>query len=86
MARKKSFKNMTKRDQFITYFHVLGYRPVTSRSGKYLVYFNGNQYIFLGSNGAVRVNSKNSATGSHSFTDQWTRVMENWAKQQGYEL
>lgn len=86
MSRKKSFKNYTLRDKFITYFTTLGYRPVATRSGKYLVYFNGSQYIFLGSNGAVRVNCKNSATGSHSFTDQWKRVMENWAINQGYEL
>jgi hypothetical protein len=85
MARQKSFKNMTMREKFITYFHELGYRPVDSRS-KYVVLFNGTQYIFLGSSGAVRVNSRNSATGSQSYTPQFKRVMENWAAQKGYSL
>ena len=86
MSRQKSFKNMTQRERFITYFHELGYRPVESRSGKYVVLFNGTHYIFLGKSGAVRVNSKNSVTGSHSFTDRFKVVMENWATQKGYKL
>jgi len=86
MARQKSFKNMTKREQFILFFHGLGYRPVASRSGKYMVYSNNIQYIFLGKAGAVRVNSKNSATGSQSYTPHFTKVMENWAHQHGYQL
>lgn len=76
---------MTLRDKFITYFTLSGYKPVQSRS-KYLVYSNGTNYIFLGKNGAVRINNRNSATGSHSFTDQYRKVMENWAVQKGYEV
>ncbi len=85
MARQKKFKTLTLRDKFITYFSVIGYKPVSSRS-KYTVYSDGINYIFLDSNGAIRVNSKNSTTGSCSFTSQFRGVMENWAKQQGYEL
>lgn len=85
MARQKSFKNLTLREKFSVYFAEIGFKPVASRS-KYVVYSNGTQYIFLGSNGAVRVNSKNSATGSHSFTDHFKRVMEQWAVNKGYQL
>lgn len=86
MRIQKSFKNMTLQNKFLVYFNGLGYRPVKSRASKYVVMFNGTQYIFLGKAGAVRVNSRNSATGSQSYTDQWKRVMEQWALNQGYEL
>jgi len=86
MPPKKQFKNMTMRTKFQMYFVAAGYRTVPSRSSKYIVMSNGNQFIFLGASGAVRVNHRNSAGGSQSYTPQFKRVMEQWAINQGYSL
>lgn len=85
MARQKLFKNLTIKEKMVMFFLDKGWKPVPSRS-KYDVYTNGTQYFFLGTNGAVRVNSKNSATGSISFTPRFRAYMEVWAKSKGYEL
>ena len=83
MARQKSFKNLKLQDKYLVYFSQSGYRPAPSRS-KYVVMTNGINYVFLGSSGAVRVNSRNAVAGSSSFTDQFRGVMENWALNKGY--
>jgi len=82
MARKKLFKNMTIREQMKIYLSENGYVPVESRSGKYDVMYNIH-YIFLGKSGAVRVSSRNCVTGSNSYTPQFKKAMEKWAKEKG---
>lgn len=79
---KKLFKNLTQSQKTVLYFKELGYESVESRTGKYTVLKSPTRYYFIGSSGAVRVNSRNSASGSFSYTDLFRPKIKEWAETQ----
>lgn len=79
---RKLFKNTTQSQKTIMFFKEKGAEEVVSRTGKYTVLFSGTRYYFIGKSGAVRVNSRNSAAGSVSWTDKFKPMIKEWASNQ----
>jgi hypothetical protein len=79
---KKLFKNLSLSQKTVLYFKSHGFKAVESRTGKYNVLFSGTRYYFIGKSGAIRVNNRNSASSSRSFTDHFKPQIKKWADAQ----
>lgn len=77
---KKMFKNITLKQKICMYFEEKGFKQSESRTSKYSVYFGNGKFYFIGKNGAVRVNSKNSVTNSLSITSQFKPILVKWSE------
>ncbi len=76
----RKFKNLTKQQKLCLFFKENNYNKVKSQIAKYTVFTNNSQYIFVGKNGAVRINSRNSVSGSISFTKRYDRILREFEK------
>ena len=75
----KLFKNTTLRQKFSLYFAEKGFELVESRSSKYKVFKGPKLFYFVGKSGSVRINFKNTASGSRSQTDTFKKLILEWA-------
>jgi len=74
-------------ERFEAYFLAMGYKKMPYKNTNYrlfaLTFVSDSvihvRYVFLGSNGAVRVNIDNkSAAGSFSKTEQYRKILDKW--------
>lgn len=89
MKRKKAYKNLKLQERIIMFIGTLGWAEIESRN-KYRMFEKSvklksgeleMRYLFIGKNGAVRINRTKNAGESFSQTDTWLRALELYEEQ-----
>lgn len=91
MAREKMYKNMKISERMILFLKdQYGCIDYPSKN-KYIMLktttlAGGDKYFFIGNNGAVRINSKPSATDTISMSDKYQRLLAAYEQLKGLEV